>query len=149
MQRAGWTFVVATMMVLLRPAAAQRGPAAPGGGQAPAVAQAGEGGALYGRFCSPCHGAAGDGHGPARPWLAPLPRDLIRGPFKWRAAAGDILPDRADLRAAIEHGVPGTSMPGFADAMRRPPTCLRRCEIAVTWAKQAASANCLIAARDR
>ena len=28
---------------------------------------------LYDRMCSPCHGAAGDGRGPAAPWLWPRP----------------------------------------------------------------------------
>src|SRR5687768_4930589 len=31
---------------------------------------------LYDRLCVACHGSAGDGRGPAAPWVWPRPRDL-------------------------------------------------------------------------
>ncbi|MCB9559748.1 MAG: hypothetical protein H6708_05010, partial [Kofleriaceae bacterium] len=40
---------------------------------------------LYDQRCLPCHGAAGDGHGPAAPWLWPRPRDLTAAAYKWRS----------------------------------------------------------------
>ena len=59
---------------------------------------------LYDRYCLACHGATGDGRGPAAPYTWPRPRDLTRGEF----AFGD------DLIATMRFGIPGTSMPGFA-----------------------------------
>jgi mono/diheme cytochrome c family protein len=59
---------------------------------------------LYDRYCLSCHGAAGDGRGPAAPYTWPRPRDLTRGEF----AFGD------DLIATMRFGIPGTSMPAFA-----------------------------------
>ncbi len=75
------------------------------------------GAALYDRLCLACHGAAGDGGGPAAPWLWPPPRDLTRGAFKWRSTPLGAPPTRADLRAVIAHGVPGANMPGFDDVL--------------------------------
>ena len=75
------------------------------------------GAALYDRLCLACHGAAGDGGGPAAPWQWPPPRDLTRGVFKWRSTPLGAPPTRADLRAVIAHGVPGANMPGFDDVL--------------------------------
>lgn len=72
---------------------------------------------LYDRFCLPCHGAAGDGAGPAAPWLWPPPRDFSRGQFKWRSTPAGAPPLVADVRAAITYGVPASGMPGFADVL--------------------------------
>lgn len=65
--------------------------------------------------CAPCHGASGEGQGPARSWLWPPPRDLVRGPYKW--SADPAAPSRAELRAVIDHGVRGTAMPAFAELL--------------------------------
>ena len=65
----------------------------------------GDGAALYDRLCLACHGAAGDGRGPAAPWLWPPPRDLTTGELKWQ-----------DPAAAIRWGVPGV-MPAFGVAL--------------------------------
>jgi hypothetical protein len=70
--------------------------------------------ALYDRFCLACHGAAGDGRGPATPWLWPRPRDFTGGDFKWRRTDVGSAPAADDVAAAIRHGVAGTSMHGFA-----------------------------------
>lgn len=69
---------------------------------------------LYDRYCLACHGTAGDGRGPAAPWLWPRPRDFTRGEYKWRTTDVGAAPTRADLAAAIRWGVAGTSMHGFA-----------------------------------
>ena len=69
---------------------------------------------LYDGLCSPCHGGAGDGNGPAARWLDPAPRDFTRGVFKWRSTPSGRPPADADLARTIAAGAPGTSMPGFA-----------------------------------
>jgi len=72
---------------------------------------------LYDRYCLACHGAFGNGEGPAAPWLWPPPRDFTTGAFKWRSTASGQPPTRADVRAAIRNGTPGTSMHAFDDAL--------------------------------
>lgn len=79
---------------------------------APAAAAPPDGPALYDRLCLACHGAAGDGRGPAAPWLDPAPRDLAAGSFKWVTTGDATAPARDDLRATIRWGAPG-AMPGF------------------------------------
>ena len=69
--------------------------------------------ALYDRLCLPCHGAAGDGRGPAAPYTWGEPRALTRGMYEWRSTATGQPPTDGDLRATIRYGAPGTSMPGF------------------------------------
>jgi len=69
------------------------------------VARADDGAVLYDRLCLACHGAKGDGRGPAAPWLWPRPRDLTTGELKWQDAA-----------ATIRWGVAGV-MPGFGVAL--------------------------------
>jgi mono/diheme cytochrome c family protein len=64
-----------------------------------------DGAALYDRLCLACHGAKGDGNGPAAAWLWPRPRDLTSGERKWQ-----------DLDATIRWGVTG-AMPGFGVAL--------------------------------
>ncbi|MBK9030157.1 MAG: c-type cytochrome [Myxococcales bacterium] len=81
-------------------------------GLAPAAAAPPDGPALYDRLCLPCHGARGDGRGPAAPWLDPAPRDFTAGAWKWTTTGDASLPARADLRATIRWGAPG-AMPGF------------------------------------
>lgn len=68
---------------------------------------------LYDRFCLACHGAKGDGHGPAAPFTWGEPRAFAKGTYEWRSTATGEPPTDDDLRAAIRYGAPGTSMPGF------------------------------------
>jgi mono/diheme cytochrome c family protein len=82
-------------------------------GVAPASADGADGATLYGRYCLACHGTAGDGLGPAAPFVWPPPRDFTRGDFKWRSTRLADPPTRDDLAAAIRFGAPGTSMPAF------------------------------------
>jgi len=68
----------------------------------------------YERYCLACHGAAGDGSGPAAPFVWPRPRAFTRGDYKWRSTPAGQPPLRDDMRSSIELGAPGTAMPGFA-----------------------------------
>jgi copper transport protein len=63
---------------------------------------------LYGRHCGACHGESGTGNGPAAASLLPPPADLTLH-TRWH-------PDE-QLEWFIAHGVPGTSMIGFADRL--------------------------------
>jgi cytochrome c oxidase cbb3-type subunit 2 len=67
--------------------------------------------AVYSRYCAGCHGAAGDGAGPAAPMLLVKPRDFTKGVFKFRSTAAGTLPTDADLFRTITRGVNRTSMP--------------------------------------
>lgn len=75
--------------------------------QAPNLAQ---GAALYQQQCAACHGATGDGHGPAGAMLDPPPIAFTDA-------------ERADLRSplslyqAISQGIQGTAMQGYGDTL--------------------------------
>ncbi len=77
-----------------------------------------DGAALYDRLCLACHGAKGDGSGPAAPWLWPQPRDFTSDEFKWRSTASGEPPTSDDLSRAIRFGVQGTSMHAFGPSLR-------------------------------
>jgi mono/diheme cytochrome c family protein len=84
------------------------------------AATAPDGMALYRHWCARCHGDDGGGRGLAAAALAlngTAPRDFTRGSFKWKSTAPDEGPSDGDLRRTIEHGLPGTSMPYFADLL--------------------------------
>jgi cytochrome c oxidase cbb3-type subunit 2 len=76
-----------------------------------AGAEADDGRVLYDRYCAGCHGAAGDGHGPAAAMLVTKPRDFTKGLFKFRSTPAGTLPTDADLLRSITRGVNRTSMP--------------------------------------
>ena len=83
-----------------------------------------EGGALLARgrniylhMCVFCHGQDGNGGGAAVEYLYPWPRDFRKGIFKFRSTPTDTLPRDEDLYRTIIDGVPGTSMPAWADAV--------------------------------
>lgn len=67
----------------------------------------------YRRYCATCHGARGNGAGPAAALLEPRPRDFTTGAFKFRSTPSGALPTDADLLAVITDGLRGTSMTGF------------------------------------
>jgi mono/diheme cytochrome c family protein len=67
--------------------------------------------ALYDRYCAGCHGASGDGAGPAAAMLLVKPRDFTKGTFKFRSTPAGTLPTDADLFRTITQGVHRTSMP--------------------------------------
>lgn len=68
---------------------------------------------LYMLHCLHCHGVSGDGNGPTAKFLNPRPRDYRKGLFKFTSTQGPLKPSRADLKAILQQGIPGTSMPSF------------------------------------
>lgn len=70
--------------------------------------------ALYASYCAGCHGANGDGKGPAADMLIVKPRDFTSGLFKFRSTPNGTLPTDADLMRTITHGVNRTSMPEWS-----------------------------------
>ncbi|MBI3464930.1 MAG: c-type cytochrome [Planctomycetes bacterium] len=72
------------------------------------------GAAVYASRCVQCHGASGDGNGPAAAYLKPRPRDYRRGIFKFTSTPYGFKPTRADLIRTVRQGITGTSMPSFA-----------------------------------
>jgi cbb3-type cytochrome oxidase cytochrome c subunit/cytochrome c2 len=68
---------------------------------------------VYERRCIGCHGAKGDGKGPAARFFKTKPRDFTSGIFKFRSTSGgpNSLPSDQDLFITISHGLWGTPMP--------------------------------------
>jgi cytochrome c oxidase cbb3-type subunit 2 len=73
-----------------------------------------EGRVSYDRYCTGCHGASGDGHGPAAEMLLTKPRDFTKGIFKFRSTPSGTLPTDADLLRTLTRGVYRTSMPEWS-----------------------------------
>ena len=74
----------------------------------------------YERWCARCHGAHGDGRGPAAVALAfdgQRPRDFTTGRFKIASVASGKAPTDEDLAHTIAEGLPGTPMPYFHDLL--------------------------------
>jgi len=69
---------------------------------------------VYDQHCAACHGANGDGKGPASVWLYPRPRDFSAGQFKIKSTPGLTLPTDEDLLGSVTRGLPGSSMPSFS-----------------------------------
>ena len=78
------------------------------------AADPGDGAVVYARYCAGCHGASGDGAGPAAPMLITKPRDFTKGIFKFRSTPAGTLPTDADLFRTITRGVYRTSMPEWS-----------------------------------
>jgi mono/diheme cytochrome c family protein len=72
---------------------------------------------IYLHMCVYCHGRDGNGGGNATDYLYPWPRDFRKGIFKFRSTPTGKLPKDEDLYRTIIHGVPGTSMPAWGDAL--------------------------------
>lgn len=72
---------------------------------------------IYLHMCVFCHGEDGNGGGPAMEFLYPWPRDFRKGIFKFRSTPTNTLPLDSDIYKTIIHGVPGTSMPAWGDAL--------------------------------
>jgi mono/diheme cytochrome c family protein len=68
---------------------------------------------VYDQHCAACHGADGDGNGPAAVWLFPKPRNFSAGLFKLQSTPSGSLPSDADLYRSISQGLGGSSMPAF------------------------------------
>ena len=73
-----------------------------------------EGATIYARYCVGCHGAQGDGRGPAAEMLITKPRDFTSGVFKFRSTPSGALPTEEDLYKIVSRGVYRTSMPSFS-----------------------------------
>ena len=66
---------------------------------------------VYAQRCVGCHGANGDGNGPAATFLEPRPRDFTEPAFKFRTTPSGSLPTDGDLFRTITRGVRWTAMP--------------------------------------
>ena len=67
---------------------------------------------VYERRCLGCHGASGNGNGPAAAFIqTDRPRNFNLGVFKFRLTPSGSLPDDGDLLRTITRGVRGTAMP--------------------------------------
>lgn len=69
---------------------------------------------VYRLHCAACHGANGDGNGPASVWLYPKPRNFNLGLFKIQSTPANSLPTSDDLLRTVTRGMPGSSMPNFS-----------------------------------
>jgi cytochrome c oxidase cbb3-type subunit 2 len=69
---------------------------------------------VYLAQCAVCHGIAGDGKGFLARGLDVKPRDFTRGTYKFRSTPSGELPTLADVARTVRVGVPGTSMPAWA-----------------------------------
>ncbi|MFQ6017424.1 MAG: c-type cytochrome [Kiloniellaceae bacterium] len=76
---------------------------------------------VYRTRCAQCHGAEGEGDGPAADRLYPRPRDFTLGVFKYKTTDADSeFPSDDDLRKTIREGLPGTSMPAWEKQLTGP-----------------------------
>lgn len=92
-------------LVLWETATAQRIPASP--------ALMARGRQVYGVRCATCHGAEGDGQGPASLLLSTPPRDFTKGVYKFRTTGQNGMPADLDLFRSITAGFPAYGMPSF------------------------------------
>ena len=65
---------------------------------------------VYMNNCLSCHGANGDGKGPAAQGQMPLPRNFTQGLFKFANVPQGELPRDEDLKRTIRYGLRGTGM---------------------------------------
>ncbi len=70
---------------------------------------------IFAYRCQQCHGITGNGQGAVAQYLNPKPRDYTRGIFKFTSTPYGAKPRRSDLLLTLRRGIPGTSMPAFAD----------------------------------
>jgi len=64
-------------------------------------------------YCASCHGATGQGDGPAAPFLTPRPRDFTSGRYKLRTTESGNVPTDDDLERSVREGMPGSAMPAW------------------------------------
>lgn len=79
----------------------------------PSPAVLAKGKAIYNMHCAACHGAKGDGNGPAGMALNPKPRNLVKGPYKMGTK-----PDQ--VAKVVANGLPGTMMVGYKQVIGNP-----------------------------
>jgi mono/diheme cytochrome c family protein len=68
---------------------------------------------IYESYCASCHGAKGNGRGPAAAAVRPRPTDFTSGVYKLRSTPTGSLPTDADLFGSITRGLHGTAMPAW------------------------------------
>ncbi len=71
----------------------------------------------YIRACAACHGAKGDGMGPASLAMDPPPSNFSSGIFKFRSTPTGDFPTIDDLVRTISNGVPRSMMPAWMDLL--------------------------------
>lgn len=64
----------------------------------------------YVEYCIQCHGATGEGNGPASKGLLPPPRNFTQGLYKFSWTQYGELPHDEDFARIIRHGLKGTAM---------------------------------------
>jgi len=69
---------------------------------------------LYVQHCARCHGLNGTGDGDAHTMQRPWPRDFTTGEYKFRSTPAGTLPLLSDVERVVAHGIPRTSMSGYA-----------------------------------
>ena len=75
---------------------------------------------VYERRCQGCHGAKGDGNGPAAAFMQKdRPRNFTLGVFKFRLTPSGSMPDDGDLLRTITRGVRGTAMPTWHELQEK------------------------------
>jgi cytochrome c oxidase cbb3-type subunit 2 len=75
---------------------------------------------VYQRRCLGCHGAKGDGNGPAAAFMQKdRPRNFTLGVFKFRLTPSGSMPDDGDLMRTITRGVRGTAMPTWHELQEK------------------------------
>ena len=67
----------------------------------------------YAMHCVGCHGAIGDGAGPAARHLAPRPRNFRAGLYKFTSTPAGMRPLRRDLYQTVTRGLSGSAMMEF------------------------------------
>lgn len=77
---------------------------APAAAEAPDAEETVSGEAVFSTNCATCHGATGDGNGPAAVGLEPPPADMTDA--EWTTGDGSL----DAIRNTIENGSPGTAM---------------------------------------
>ncbi len=66
----------------------------------------------YQQHCAPCHGATGQGDGPAAYLLYPKPRNFAKAQYRL-VSTWEQVPTDEDLFGAISRGMPGSAMPSW------------------------------------
>ena len=65
------------------------------------------------RYCSGCHGNAGDAQGENADYVDPKPRDFTLATFKCRSTPSGTLPTDDDLYRTIKRGIVNSNMPSW------------------------------------